>query len=86
MTLRSSTRGKVYVIEAVGGTKKLRSRLASVGIVRGTEIFVIRRSTHGTCAIRVRGSRIAVGNGAGRNIFLRSAESTCGNGKGSDGK
>ena len=70
MTLRSSCAKKSYTVNAVSCSQSVRARLASMGIVTGTRIYVIRKSPRGDAVIFVRSSRVAVGEKYASYIFL----------------
>lgn len=73
MTLKSAIPGRVYTADAVSCEKSAKMRLASVGIVPGTAIFLIRKNRGGTAEIYVRSSRIAIGARLASAVFLRPA-------------
>lgn len=73
MTLKSAIPGRVYTADAVSCDKSAKMRLASVGIVPGSAIFLLRRSRGGTAEIYVRSSRIAIGARLASAVFLRPA-------------
>ena len=73
MTLKSAIPGRMYTADAVSCEKSAKMRLASVGIVPGTSILLMRRSRGGTAEIYVRSSRIAIGARLASAVFLRPA-------------
>lgn len=73
MTLKSAIPGRMYTADAVSCDKSAKMRLASVGIVPGSAIFLLRRSRGGTAEIYVRSSRIALGARLASAVFLRPA-------------
>ena len=73
MTLKSAIPGRMYTADAVSCEKSAKMRLASVGIVPGTAILLMRRSRGGTAEIYVRSSRIAIGARLASAVFLRPA-------------
>lgn len=73
MTLKSAIPGRMYTADAVSCDKSAKMRLASVGIVPGSAIFLLRRSRGGTAEIYVRSSRIAIGARLASAVFLRPA-------------
>ena len=73
MTLKSAIPGRMYTADAVSCEKSAKMRLASVGIVPGTSILLMRRSRGGTAEIYVRSSRIAIGARLTSAVFLRPA-------------
>ncbi len=73
MTLKSAIPGRVYTADTVSCEKSAKMRLASVGIVPGTAIFLIRKNRGGTAEIYVRSSRIALGARLASAVFLRPA-------------
>lgn len=48
----------------------LQGRLASMGLVPGVEIEVLRNSLHGPFLIAVKGSRIMIGRGMAQKIIV----------------
>jgi Fe2+ transport system protein FeoA len=59
--------GRVYFRNAQGGCQ-FRSRLASMGLVPGTPIEVLRNHGKGSCILCVRGCRIVLGRGMASKI------------------
>ena len=51
MTLKSAIPGRMYTADAVSCDKSAKMRLASVGIVPGSAIFLLRRSRGGTAEV-----------------------------------
>ncbi|PID81140.1 hypothetical protein CSB20_03910 [bacterium DOLZORAL124_64_63] len=64
--------GKVAVLKAVHGGRQLRTRLAALGLLPGTKIEVIQNSGKGPFVVSVRGSRIVIGRGMGRQMDVES--------------
>lgn len=55
---------------AVNAGHGLQGRLASMGLVPGVEIEVLRNSLHGPFLIAVKGSRIMLGRGMAQKIVV----------------
>uniref|UniRef100_A0A7C4RQI0 Ferrous iron transport protein A n=1 Tax=Desulfatirhabdium butyrativorans TaxID=340467 RepID=A0A7C4RQI0_9BACT len=55
---------------AVNAGHSLQGRLASMGLVPGVEIEVLRNSPHGPFLIAVKGSRIMLGRGMAHQIVV----------------
>jgi len=62
--------GKRVRLVSIAGGRRLRMRLAELGLVPGTEIDVINNSLHGPFILGVRGSRIALGRGMAFKIMV----------------
>jgi len=62
--------GRRVRIISVNAGHGLQGRLASMGLVPGTEIEVIRNSLHGPFIIAVKGSRIMLGRGMAQKIIV----------------
>ncbi len=60
---------KVHLVSICGG-HELMGRLASMGLVPGVEIEVVRNSLHGPFIISAKGSRIMLGRGMACKILV----------------
>ena len=70
MPLTMVETGKRVRLVSIAGGRRLRMRLAELGLVPGTEIDVINNSLHGPFILGVRGSRIALGRGMAFKIMV----------------
>ena len=68
MTLTMIHEGGKAVLKAINGGNQLRGRLATLGLLPGTELEVIQNSGHGPFVVAVRGSRIVIGRGMAAQI------------------
>ena len=57
------------IISFIGG-KGLTSRLTSLGFTPGVEVDMTQNYGHGPLIVTVRGSRVALGRGEARKIFV----------------
>jgi Fe2+ transport system protein FeoA len=62
--------GEEGIIHLISGGHKMVSRLASMGIISGTKIKVVR-NIGGPLIVTINGSRIAIGRGQARKIAVR---------------
>ncbi|HOI15604.1 MAG: FeoA domain protein [Syntrophaceae bacterium PtaU1.Bin231] len=62
--------GKRVRILSVSAGRDLSERLASLGIVPGTEIEVLQNVSRGPFIVSVKGSRIMMGRGMACRIFV----------------
>jgi len=65
--------GTMVRLVSVQGGRELRSRLADMGLVPGTELRVIR-NTGGPFIIAVKESRLALGRGMAQKILVALSE------------
>jgi Fe2+ transport system protein FeoA len=70
MPLTKIREGNKAVLQAVEGGRQLRSRLAALGLLPGTELEVIQNSGHGPFVVSVKGSRIVIGRGMAEGITV----------------
>ena len=68
MPLTNIGEGHRAVLRAVAGGRQIRSRLAALGLLPGTELEVIQNSGRGPFVVAVRGSRIVIGRGMAEQI------------------
>jgi len=68
MPLTMLDEGKKAVLKMITGGRQLRSRLAALGLLPGTELEVIQNSGHGPFVVAVKGSRIVIGRGMAERI------------------
>ena len=70
MPLTMVHEGRKAVLHSVDGGRQVRSRLAALGLLPGTELEVIQNSGHGPFVIAVKGSRIVIGRGMAARIVV----------------
>jgi Fe2+ transport system protein FeoA len=63
--------GQQYKIVGIDGGCEVRTRLASMGILPGQEIRVLKPGNSGPTMISVKGSRVALGRGVSCKILVR---------------
>jgi Fe2+ transport system protein FeoA len=61
-------RGKRVRIRAVEAGRGLAARLSAMGLIRGTELEVIRNDQHGPVVVAVNGGRVVLGRGMANKI------------------
>jgi len=69
-SVRTGQRVRLANIEAGDG---LRSRLAAMGMVPNTEIFVVSNGSPGPFVVAVKGCRIALGRGMAKKVMVQTA-------------
>lgn len=63
--------GDIGTIDTIGGDKTLRRRIMDMGMVRGTEIEVVRRAPMGDpIEFLLRGYNLALRKNEAENIFV----------------
>lgn len=65
--------GEEGIVEEIAGGRRLLSRLASLGIKEGIRVKVLR-NTQGLLMVLASDTRIALGMGEGRKVFVRKIE------------
>lgn len=70
MPLTMVHEGTTAVLRSIEGGRQLRSRLAALGLMPGTELEVVQNSGHGPFVVAVRGSRIVIGRGMASRIAV----------------
>jgi Fe2+ transport system protein FeoA len=70
MPLTMIREGKKAVLQSIEGGRQLRSRLAALGLLPGTELEVIQNSGQGPFVVGVKGSRIVIGRGMAARIAV----------------
>ena len=68
MPLTMMREGAKAVLSSVGGGRRMRGRLAALGLLPGTELEVIQNSGGGPFVVSVRGSRVLIGRGMAARI------------------
>ncbi len=70
--LSSIKEGVRAKLQTIRGGRELRTRLAALGLLPGTEIEVIQNSGKGPFVVSVRGSRIVIGRGMAAQVEVES--------------
>jgi len=70
VTLSKIRSGTVVRLISVEGGSNLKSRLASMGLIPGEEIKVIRNSLAGPFIVIVKGTRLMLGRGMAQKIMV----------------
>ena len=74
LTLAVAVQGRKYKIDRISEGHGLNSRLLSVGFLPGEVVSVINQSKWGPLTVSVKGSKIALGRGIARKIFVRELD------------
>ncbi len=72
MPLTNIREGVKTKLKAINGGRQLRTRLAALGLLPGTEIEVVQNSGKGPFVVSVRGSRIVIGRGMASQVEVTS--------------
>ncbi len=72
MPLTNIKEGVIAKLQSIKGGRQLRTRLAALGLLPGTEIEVIQNSGKGPFVVSVRGSRIVIGRGMASQVEVDS--------------
>lgn len=70
MTLQEGCAGEAYTVKKLELPIKLERRLESLGLIEGSQIYVLRKKRHGAMIVKVRGTRFAVGFGISSHITV----------------
>jgi len=70
MPLTMVAMGNRVRLVSINGGRRLRARLAELGLVSGVEIDVISNSLHGPFILGVKGSRVVLGRGMAFKIMV----------------
>jgi len=62
--------GRTVKLAHIDGGCMLQSRLATLGLIPGTPIEVVRNSSHGPFVVEVKGSRLVLGRGMANQILV----------------
>ncbi len=68
MPLTEITEGMKAKLHSITGGRELRTRLAALGLLPGTEIEVVQNSGKGPFVVSVKGSRIVIGRGMASRV------------------
>lgn len=75
MPLTGMREGAVAILKSINGGRQLRTRLAALGLLPGTEIEIIHNSGKGPFVVSVRGSRIVIGRGMAARVEVEFPDS-----------
>ncbi|OQY26959.1 MAG: hypothetical protein B6244_12050 [Candidatus Cloacimonetes bacterium 4572_55] len=70
MPLTKATTGKDMIITAINGGRRMKSRLAAMGILPGQLLRIVGSSGGGQLIVKSNGSNIAIGKGISRSIYV----------------
>jgi ferrous iron transport protein A len=62
--------GQTVTIASIQAGRGLNSRLASMGLVRGTQITVVNNERPGPFVISIKGSKMMLGRGMAHKIMI----------------
>ena len=68
--LNTAREGEKFCLNRIGGNRDLRARLASLGLIPGTELIVIRRNLSGSFIVSVGDGRLALGQEMARCLWV----------------
>lgn len=68
MPLTKISEGMKAQLHSITGGRELRTRLAALGLLPGTEIEVVQNSGKGPFVVSVKGSRIVIGRGMASRV------------------
>ena len=71
VTLVELQTGESGTIIALDAGKRLNARLSTLGFTPGAEIFMSHNYGHGPIVVKVRETRIALGRGEAKTIFVK---------------
>jgi ferrous iron transport protein A len=71
MSLSELKPGGSAVVESILGGKHLRQKLVNLGMIPGSEIRVIRANPMGPMVLDIQGSRIMIGQGMAKRIYVK---------------
>jgi Fe2+ transport system protein FeoA len=71
MSLSELKPGISVIVESISGGKHLRQRLVNLGVLPGSEVSVVRSNKMGPLVLNVKGSRIMIGQGMARQIYVK---------------
>ncbi len=70
VTLADLRSGESGIIIALEAGKRLNARLSTLGFTPGVEIYMSHNYGHGPIVVKVRDTRIALGRGEAKTIFV----------------
>ncbi len=70
MKLQEADAGASYRVQSLSLPVNLERRLESLGLIEGSEIFVLRKKRRGAMIVKVRGTRFAMGYGISTHITV----------------
>ncbi len=78
ITLQEAEAGVAYRVKELSLPVNLERRLEALGLIEGSEIFVLRKKRRGAMIVKVRGTRFAVGYGISSHISVEKGGLSCG--------
>lgn len=73
MELKDAEIGKSYIISSLELDHVTLRRLEALGLTRGTVVKMLNRNYSGSVIIKVRGSRLALGNLITKAVYMKEA-------------
>ncbi len=73
MTVLEGTLQEKYMVQKITIQEHILRRLEALGIIPGTKLMLMNRKKNGTCIIKVRGTRWAIGPMIAGGIFVEKA-------------
>lgn len=73
MTLNKAAPHRDYRIITIEGGRRMKQRLADLGLNQGTTIRILNDSGHGALILAVKDSRLAIGRGMANKIEVEPA-------------
>lgn len=70
MRLSVGNKGNDYIVQEVELERAVEMRLEALGMTTGTKIHLVNRKRNGSMVIQVRGTRLALGSGITKNIYV----------------
>ena len=74
MTLYEAEKGKSYCIEGLYVEPAITRRLQALGLNDGTRVYILNRKKKGALIVKVRGTRLALGQHISSNIEVKETE------------
>ena len=63
-------------LKEIKGGRHFKQRMADLGLISGTQVHVVNAGSIGPIIIEVKGSRLAIGHGMARRIFVEPISSS----------
>jgi ferrous iron transport protein A len=65
--------GKRIKVLSITGGRAVKSRLASMGLIPGVELIVVRSGLYGACIVSLKGNNIILGRGIAYKVDVEEA-------------
>ncbi len=72
--LTNAQPGKKVTVSSVDGGRQSEIRLSEMGFLPGQEIHVLQCSVMGPMMIMIKGTKMALGHGLARKIFVKEGQ------------